>query len=218
MINAGFNPADYRLHRKDRYHPLRDLKHVMAGEKTSDDLQSPDAIRTGRGEKTRCRCQRKREDVSRDWQQRADILQFGGMTRCGLLPAKAGCSTRRWRKQSKTAAGLISTLKDNVQILLGDVFTGTSEAMKEQAIACGPWGISISSPNAFRSGGTPALMSAPWVMYLGRRCRQSVSAFAPSLVKTSVGLIKSLLNGFKNNAKVIAKGLAETIKAAVVRG
>ena len=42
------------------------------------------------------------------------------------------------------------------------------------------------------------------------------SAFAPSLVKTSVGLIKSLLSGLRNNAKVVAKGLAETFKEAVI--
>ena len=41
------------------------------------------------------------------------------------------------------------------------------------------------------------------------------SVFTPKLIKMSVGLIKSLLNGLKKNSKVIAKGLAETFSEAV---
>ena len=209
MINAGFNPLTTIAEKTGT--SIGDLKHVMAGEKTSDAFNA--LMQSAQAE-----VQKLGDDASDSAKMLAEIGSSGQISASlvddamRIATSEGGLFYQAMEKQSKTAAGLISTLKDNVQILLGDVFTGTSEAMKQEAIPAA-LGYVDQLSEAFKSGGTPALMSALGDV-MGNVAGKA-SAFAPSLVKTSVGLIKSLLNGFKNNAKIIAKGLAETFKAAV---
>ena len=209
MINAGFNPLTTIAEKTGT--SIGDLKHVMAGEKTSDAFNA--LMQSAQAE-----VQKLGDDASDSAKMLAEIGSSGQISASlvdnamRIATSEGGLFYQAMEKQSKTAAGLISTLKDNVQILLGDVFTGASEAMKQEAIPTA-LGYVDQLSEAFRSGGTPALMSALGDV-MGDVAGRA-SAFAPSLVKTSVGLIKSLLNGFRNNAKVIAKGLAETFKAAV---
>jgi len=210
MINAGFNPLTIIAQKTGA--TMADLKHVMAGEKTSDTFKA--LMQSAQAE-----VQKLGDDASQSAKMLAEIGKSGQVSSSlvdeamQIATSEGGLFYQAMEKQSKTAAGLISTLKDNVQILLGDVFTGASEAMKQQAIPAA-LGYVDQLSEAFRSGGTPALMSALGDV-MGDVAGKA-SAFAPSLVKTSVGLIKSLLNGFKNNATVIAKGLAETFKEAVL--
>ena len=210
MINAGFNPLTIIAQKTGA--TMADLKHVMAGEKTSDEFKA--LMQSAQAE-----VQKLGADASQSATMLAEIGKNGQVSSSlvdeamQIATSEGGLFYQAMEKQSKTAAGLISTLKDNVQILLGDVFTGVSEAMKQEAIPAA-LGYVDQLSEAFRSGGTPALMSALGDI-LGDVAGKA-SAFAPSLVKTSVGLIKSLLNGLKSNAKVIAKGLSETFKEAVI--
>ena len=76
MINAGFNPLTTIAAKTGT--SIGDLKHVMAGEKTSDTFQALMQSAQAEVKKTRCRRQRKRENARRDRRKWADILQFGG--------------------------------------------------------------------------------------------------------------------------------------------
>ena len=209
MINAGFNPLTIIAEKTGA--SVADLKHVMAGEKTSDAFKK--MIQSAQAEVKKLGA-----DASDSAKMLAEIGSSGQISAnlvdeaMRIATSEGGLFYQAMEKQSKTAAGLISTLKDNAKSLLGEVFTGTFESMKGQALPAA-LGYIDQLTAAFRSGGPTALMAALGDI-LGDVAGRA-SSFAPSLVKTSVGLIKAFLEGVKKNAKVIAKGLASTFREAV---
>lgn len=209
MINAGFNPLTVIAEQTGT--SIGELKKVMSGEKTSKEFNA--AVKAAQKE-----VKALGTDASLSAKILAEIGSSGEISASlvdeamRIATSEGGLFYQAMEKQSKTAAGLISTLKDNSKALLGEVFTGTSEAMKQQALPAA-LGYIDQLTIAFRSGGTPALMSA-FGDILGDVVSQA-SAYAPQLVKLSIGLISSFLTGIQKNAPVIAKGLAATFKAAV---
>ena len=210
MINAGFNPLTTIADKTGT--SIGDLKHVMAGEKTSDAFNN--MLVAAQKEVSQLG-----DDASDSAKMLAEIGTSGQISASlvddamRIATSEGGLFYQAMEKQSQTAVGLISTLKDNAKSLLGEVFTGTSEAMKGEAL---PTALAYIDQltTAFRSGGTTALVST-FGDILGDLVGK-VSAYAPQLIQMSVGLIKALLNGIKSNSKVIAKGLAETFKEAVL--
>lgn len=210
MINAGFNPLTIIAQKTGT--TIGDLKHVMAGEKTSDAFKK--AIKDAQAEVKKLGA-----DASESAKMLASIGESGiisselvnqAMT---LATSEGGLFYGAMEKQSKTAAGLISTLKDNAKVLLGDTFAGASEALKSEALPAA-LGYVQQLSDALKAGGTPALMEALGSVLGDISSR--ISTFAPSIVRTSIEFIKAFLDGIKKNTKVIAKGIADTFKAAIL--
>jgi len=210
MINAGFNPLQQIAEKTGA--SMGDLKAVMSGDKTSKEFQT--MVKNAQKE-----VKKLGENASPAAKMLAQIGTEGVISAdlvdqaMQIATEKGGLFYGAMDKQSKTAAGLISTLKDNLNALGGDAFAGLSNAAKEQAIPAALAYVDQMT-EALRTGGVKGLVSEAGNV-LGSVVGDA-STFAPQAINMALGLIQSLVSGLKKNASKIAKGLGETLKAAAI--
>jgi tape measure domain-containing protein len=210
MINAGFNPLQQIAEKTGA--SMGDLKAVMSGDKTSKEFQT--MVKNAQKE-----VKKLGENASPAAKMLAQIGTEGVISAdlvdqaMQIATEKGGLYYGAMDKQSKTAAGLISTLKDNLNALGGDAFAGLSNAAKEKAIPAALAYVDQMT-EALRTGGVKGLVSEAGNV-LGSVVGDA-SAFAPQAIDMALGLIQSLVGGLKKNVGKIAKGLAETLKAAAI--
>ena len=110
---------------------------------------------------------------------------------------------------SKTLEGRISTLKDNVVALLGEVFLPISETLTNEIIPSAIGAVDELA-NAFKEGGTVGLIEAGGAM-IGDLVSGIVEE-SPKLISTADKLISSLVNSIKQNKSQITSGAVSIIK------
>lgn len=210
MINQGFNPLTVIA--KQTGASMGDLKAVMSGEKTSAQFKA--MMKSAQAE-----VQKLGESASPAAKMLAQIGVEGVISAdmvdqaMKIATSSGGLFFNAMNEQSKTAAGMVATLKDNIMALGGEAFEALSDVAKEEAIPAA-LGYVEQLTSALRSGGTKGLVRA-FGDVLGNIVGRGAEA-APQVINMAVGLVKSLVAGLKKNAPMIAKGLAESLKAAAV--
>lgn len=210
MINAGFNPLTAIAEKTGT--SIGDLKQVMAGGKTSAAFKAQ--LKDAQKEV------KKLGDNASDGAKMLAQIGIEGQISSDLVDKSMQIATssggrfyQAMEKQSKTAAGLISTLKDNVNMLGGAAFESLSEAAKAEALPAA-LGYVDTLTAALQENGIPGMMGA-FGGILGDIAGR-ISSFAPQLAKIATGIVKSFATGIKNNAATIAKGLTDAIKSAAM--
>jgi tape measure domain-containing protein len=102
--------------------------------------------------------------------------------------------------QSKTFNGQLSTLKDNVMTLLGDVSQGMQSTLKDDLLPTASGWVSQLSA-AFKRGGTTELMPA-----IGDVLAQAIAkaaGFAPQFLQTGTTVLVSFIKGLTSNSDTI---------------
>lgn len=110
---------------------------------------------------------------------------------------------------SHTTKGLISTLKDNANALVGDVFMPISDGLLGSVLPSAIEAVS-SLTTAFRENGITGMIEAAGGI-VGSAIGKFTSAL-PQFVSTAVEIVKSLVNGIKDNLPQIAEGAVATVE------
>lgn len=208
MINAGFNPLTAIAETTGT--SIGDLKQVMAGGKTSaafkaqlkDAQKEVKKLGDGASEGAKMLAQ-----IGAEGQISSDLVEKS----MEIATSSGGRFYQAMEKQSRTAAGLISTLKDNVNMLGGEAFASLSESAKAEALPAALEYVDTLT-KALKENGITGMMGA-FGEILGDIAGKA-SSFAPQITTMAVNIIKSFATGIKKNASTIAKGLADAIKAA----
>lgn len=126
--------------------------------------------------------------------------------------SKGGMFYNDMEKQSHTFNGQISTLKDNVNMFLGDLTKGLQTAAKDDALP------KINSymddlNKALKSGGTSGV--AKEFGTVAADAVKEIAKAAPNVVKTASDLIASFANGISDNSDSIAKSAVAIGKSLI---
>lgn len=121
----------------------------------------------------------------------------GGMFHEGLL------------KQSKTFDGLVSTLKDNANALVGEVAKPISESMTKELLPAAIETIE-GMTEAYEKEGLEGLSDATGKAFADVITK--TGSYAPKMVKVSVDFIKSFVKGIKNNKNEIKEAAFDLVK------
>lgn len=111
-------------------------------------------------------------------------------------------------KQSQTVNGLISTLKDNAQQLLGDVVKPITDGIAKDLL---PGAISAIQQltTAFKEDGTEGLIEAGGQIL--NKVLVGISQGAPGMIDTALKIIHSLLNGIQASLPQVVSAAVEII-------
>lgn len=104
------------------------------------------------------------------------------------------------QNQSKTFNGQLSTLKDNVMTLLGDVSQGMQDTLKNDLLPTASGWVSQLSA-AFKHGGTTELIPA-----IGDVLAQAIAkaaGFAPQFLQTGTTVLVAFIKGLTSNSDTI---------------
>ena len=115
-------------------------------------------------------------------------------------------------KASQTTEGLISTLKDNANALLGEVFMPISEGIAQDVLPSAIDAINKLT-DAFREDGINGMIEAS-----GEIIGNALGTFTsnlPKFVSMAVDIIGSLLKGIRSNLGSIGQGAIETIDTLI---
>lgn len=129
-----------------------------------------------------------------------------------LATSAGGQYYKGMEQASKTTQGLISTLKDNAQALVGKVFAPISNGLKDKLLPAAIKAIEDLT-TAYEEKGIEGMIAAA-----GEIVGQSVAEFAanaPRLIDSGVLLIEELAQGISNNEDAITSGAADTFFAFV---
>lgn len=110
---------------------------------------------------------------------------------------------------SHTTQGLISTLKDNANALVGEVFMPISDGLLGNVLPGAIEAIS-SLTTAFRENGISGMIEAAGGI-LGSAIGEFTNAL-PKFVDTAVEIVKSLVKGIKDNLPQITEGAVTTVE------
>ena len=110
---------------------------------------------------------------------------------------------------SHTTQGLISTLKDNANALVGEVFMPISDGLLGQVLPGAIEAVS-SLTTAFRENGISGMIEAAGGI-LGSAIGEFTNAL-PKFVDTAVEIVKSLVKGIKDNLPQITEGAVTTVE------
>lgn len=110
---------------------------------------------------------------------------------------------------SHTTQGLISTLKDNANALVGEVFMPISDGLLGNVLPGAIEAIS-SLTNAFRENGISGMIEAAGDI-VGSAIGEFTNAL-PQFVSTAVEIVKSIVNGIKDNLPQITEGAVTTVE------
>ena len=100
------------------------------------------------------------------------------------------------QKQSQTFSGMISTLKDNAQQLLGDVVQPISDSMVSTLLPAAIDAIDQIS-NAFQTQGVDGLIQAGSQVLVN--LLTGIAQKLPDVIETAVQIIKSIVDGLNKN-------------------
>ena len=109
---------------------------------------------------------------------------------------------------SHTTQGLISTLKDNANALVGEVFMPISDGLLGSVLPGAIEAVS-SLTTAFRENGISGMIEAAGGI-VGSAIGEFASAL-PNFVNTAIEIVKSINKGISNNLPTIAKSAIEMI-------
>lgn len=111
------------------------------------------------------------------------------------------------QKASQTTQGLISTLKDNAQALVGKVFKPITDGLKNILLPGAIDAIQMLS-DAYEEKGVEGMIDAAGEI-VGAAVGELANN-APDLIESGVSLIDSLLGGIEKNLPAITKGAGDT--------
>lgn len=115
-------------------------------------------------------------------------------------------------KASQTTQGLISTLKDNAQALVGEVFQPISESLTEEVLPGAIEAIDTLT-TAFRENGINGMITAAGEIIAN--FLTSLAEQLPSIVESAVQLVMSLVNGIRENLPAITQAAGDTIMSFI---
>ncbi|MDY4007489.1 MAG: tape measure protein [Candidatus Limiplasma sp.] len=209
MVNAGFNPLNTIAEKTGTN--LGDLKEVMAGSKGSDAFQKQMKAAQEEVEKLGDQASEGAKllaQIGKDGYISAEMVGKA----MEIETAPGGRFYNGMQKASQTMSGLISTLKDDADALVGEVFAPMTEQIGKTVIPMAQ-GYLQQLTQAFHSGGTIGLISA-----LGAALGDAVGKISgklPVIVSLAAKIITALTNALTKNAKTITKGIASALTAAV---
>lgn len=116
--------------------------------------------------------------------------------------AEGGKYFQSMEKQSKTVSGLISTMKDNAQQLLGSVMEPISESLRTSLLPAAIEAIE-GMQTAFEEDGVEGLIAAGGNV-IGSLLT-GMAEGAPMVVETAMGILNSILLSLQENAPRIAQ-------------
>lgn len=136
-------------------------------------------------------------------------IAFDAITRAIEKATSAGGQFYKGMEQaSKTTSGLISTLQDNVNALLGDVFEPVSSSLKDTLLPRAIGYVEMFA-KVFEEQGVEGLVGA-----LGGVLATLVSEvvnYAPMLVDGAISIINALVDGLIDNASSIGEGAVSLV-------
>lgn len=128
------------------------------------------------------------------------------------VTSKGGMFYNDMEKQSHTFNGQVSTLKDNVNMFLGDLTKGLQAAAKDDALPkINQYMESLNK--ALKSGGTAGV--AKEFGSVAADAVKQIAAVTPDVVKTSSSIIKSFADGISDNAPEISKSAVAIGKSLI---
>jgi len=209
MINQGFNPLTIIADKTGA--SMGDLKAVMSGDKTSKEFNK--MVKDAQKE-----VKKLGENASPAAKMLAQIGKEGVISAdmvdqaMAIATSEGGLYYGAMEKMSQTAQGQLSTLKDNANTLVGDLFAGASESATTSVMPMAIGYVQQLS-DALKEKGTAGLISA-FGEILGDVVSR-VAENAPAVVTMAVSLITSMVNGLKANAGKLSAGIAGVLKAAI---
>lgn len=209
MINQGFNPLTIIADKTGA--SMGDLKAVMSGDKTSKEFNK--MVKDAQKE-----VKKLGENASPAAKMLAQIGKEGVISAdmvdqaMAIATSEGGLYYGAMEKMSQTAQGQLSTLKDNANTLVGDLFAGASESATTSVMPMAIGYVQQLS-DALKEKGTAGLISA-FGEILGDVVSR-VAENAPAVVTMAVSLITSMVNGLKKNAGKLSAGIAGVLKAAI---
>lgn len=129
-----------------------------------------------------------------------------------LATSEGGQFYKGMEEASKTTSGLISTLKDNANSLIGEVFQPISESLLQEILPAALGYIDQLSM-AFRENGVEGLVAAAGDIVADMVVR--ITEAAPMLVEGAVALMQSLIQGLRENISSISDSASEIIGSLV---
>lgn len=114
---------------------------------------------------------------------------------------------------SKTTAGMISTLKDNVNALVGEVFEPISKGLLEQILPTAIESIDALT-TAYKERGVDGLIQAGGEMmggFIGTLVQK-----APSMVQSGFKLVKSFLDGLQQQIPAVSSGAIQIVTQLIL--
>lgn len=117
------------------------------------------------------------------------------------------------KAQSKTLSGQLSTLKDNVKSLIGEITEGLTDSIQNVALpTLNEYVSEIRS--AFLDNGLAGVADAFGDVMADAITK--ITRFLPQFVKTGTQVVRSLLNGIKENAADLAGGAVEVVSELIM--
>lgn len=129
-----------------------------------------------------------------------------------LATSAGGMYYEGMKTASETTSGMISTLKDNAQSLIGEVFKPISEGLTGELLPAAIKSVEKLT-DAYREKGVDGMIDAAGEM-VGAAVGE-IAKEAPSVVSSGVGIVDSLVKGIGNNAGAIVQGASDTFFAFV---
>ena len=207
MIDTGFNPLNTIAEKTGAN--LGDLKEVMAGGKGSKEFQ-----------KQMKAAQAEVKKLGESASEGAKLLaQIGtdGMISAEMVgraiemeTSPGGKFYNGMAKAAETVQGLLSTLSDDADALIGEVFAPLTEEVGKTIVPLAQNYLQ-QLQTAFTSGGNEGLISAIGDV-LGDMATQAASVL-PDATNIAVGILQNIASGLSANSDEIASGLTSAISA-----
>ncbi|WP_404989069.1 tape measure protein [Clostridium culturomicium] len=117
-----------------------------------------------------------------------------------IATSEGGQFAGAMEKQSQTAGGLFSTLKDNFKTLVGDVFIPLSESIKTTILPT-TLGYIDTLSKAFKEKGVNGLVAAVGDIFAN--IIASGAEQLPKIIDLAVQIVQSFVTGIQNNLQII---------------